>query len=50
MGSRTRRRTVIVDVLIDRWALSLPAHVPPETLKGFTLGLAKQAPHGKRST
>ena len=38
---------VVVDVLVDRWALSLPAHVPAETLKGFTLSLAKQALHGK---
>ena len=38
---------VVVDVLVDRWALSLPSHVPAETLKGFTLSLAKQALHGK---
>jgi pyruvate dehydrogenase (quinone) len=38
---------VVVDVLVDRWALALPSHVPAETLKGFTLSLAKQALHGK---
>jgi pyruvate dehydrogenase (quinone) len=38
---------VVVDVLVDRYALSLPSHVPAETLKGFTLSLAKQALHGK---
>ncbi len=38
---------VVVDVLVDRYALSLPSHVPAETLKGFTLSLAKQALTGK---
>jgi pyruvate dehydrogenase (quinone) len=38
---------VVVDVLVDRYALSLPSHVPAETLKGFTLSLAKQALSGK---
>jgi pyruvate dehydrogenase (quinone) len=34
-------------VLVDRYALSLPAHVPARTAKGFTLSLAKQALSGK---
>jgi pyruvate dehydrogenase (quinone) len=38
---------VVVDVLVDRYALSLPAHVPAKTVKGFTLSLAKQALSGK---
>ena len=38
---------VVVDVLVDRYALSLPSHVPGETLKGFTLSLAKQVLTGK---
>jgi pyruvate dehydrogenase (quinone) len=38
---------VVVDVLVDRYALSLPAHVPVETAKGFTLSLAKQVLTGK---
>ncbi|MCU1489090.1 MAG: thiamine pyrophosphate protein domain protein TPP-binding [Acidimicrobiaceae bacterium] len=38
---------VVVDVLVDRYALSLPAHVPAQTVKGFTLSLAKQALHGE---
>jgi pyruvate dehydrogenase (quinone) len=38
---------VVVDVVVDRYALSLPAHVPAETVKGFTLSLAKQALSGK---
>ena len=38
---------VVVDVLVDRYALSLPSHIPAETVKGFTLSLAKQALHGK---
>ncbi len=38
---------VVVDVLVDRFALSLPSHVPAQTLKGFTLSLAKQALSGE---
>jgi pyruvate dehydrogenase (quinone) len=38
---------VVVDVVVDRFALSRPAHVPAETVKGFTLSLAKQALTGK---
>jgi pyruvate dehydrogenase (quinone) len=38
---------VVVDVLVDRYALSRPAHVPAEAVKGFTLSLAKQALTGK---
>jgi pyruvate dehydrogenase (quinone) len=38
---------VVVDVLVDRYALSLPSHVPLETLKGFTLSVSKQALSGK---
>ena len=33
---------VVVDVLVDRYALSRPAHVPAATVKGFTLSLARQ--------
>ena len=33
---------VVVDVLVDRFALSRPAHVPAETVKGFTLSLAEK--------
>lgn len=38
---------VVVDVLVDLYALSRPAHVPAETAKGFTLSLAKQVLTGK---
>jgi pyruvate dehydrogenase (quinone) len=38
---------VVVDVLVDKFALSRPAHVPVDTVKGFTLSLAKQAVTGK---
>jgi pyruvate dehydrogenase (quinone) len=38
---------VVVDVLVDRYALSLPSHVPFETLRGFTLSLSKQVLTGK---
>jgi len=38
---------VVVDVLVERYALSLPSHVPAQTAKEFTLSLAKQALSGK---
>jgi pyruvate dehydrogenase (quinone) len=37
---------VVVDVVVDKFALSRPAHVPAETAKGFTLSLAKQVVTG----
>lgn len=33
---------VVVDVVVDNYALSLPSHVPGSTAAGFTLSLAKQ--------
>lgn len=33
---------VVLDVLVDKYALALPAHVPADTAAGFTLSLAKQ--------
>jgi pyruvate dehydrogenase (quinone) len=38
---------VVVDVVVDRYALALPSHVPGETAKGFTLSIAKQVLSGK---
>jgi pyruvate dehydrogenase (quinone) len=38
---------VVVDVLVDRFALSRPAHIPAEAVKGSTLSLAKQVLTGK---
>ncbi|HEY4019822.1 MAG TPA: thiamine pyrophosphate-dependent enzyme [Pseudonocardiaceae bacterium] len=38
---------VVVDVVVDRYALALPSHVPAETAKGFTLSIAKQVLNGK---
>jgi pyruvate dehydrogenase (quinone) len=38
---------VVVDVVVDQYALALPSHVPAETAKGFTLSLAKQVLSGK---
>ena len=38
---------VVVDAVVDPFALSLPAHVPFHTAKGYTLSLAKQALTGK---
>jgi pyruvate dehydrogenase (quinone) len=41
---------VIVDAVVDPFALSLPSHVPFHTAKGFTLSLAKQVWNGKMDT
>jgi pyruvate dehydrogenase (quinone) len=38
---------VVVDAVVDAFALSLPSHVPFHTAKGFTLSLAKQVWNGK---
>jgi pyruvate dehydrogenase (quinone) len=37
----------VVDVVVDKYALSLPAHVPFDTARDFTLGLAKQVLAGR---
>lgn len=36
----------VLDVVVDRFALSRPAHIPAHTAKGFTLSLAKQVLNG----
>jgi pyruvate dehydrogenase (quinone) len=38
---------VVVDAVVDPFALSLPSHVPFHTAKGFTLSMAKQVLSGK---
>jgi pyruvate dehydrogenase (quinone) len=38
---------VVVDAVVDPFALSLPSHVPFHTAKGFTLSMAKQVWNGK---
>jgi pyruvate dehydrogenase (quinone) len=38
---------VVVDVVVDSYALSLPSHVPFHTAEGFTLSFAKQVLTGK---
>ncbi len=38
---------VVVDAVVDPFALSLPSHVPFHTAKGYTLSLAKQVLSGK---
>ncbi len=38
---------VVVDVVVDPFALSLPSHVPFHTAKGYTLSLAKQVLSGQ---
>ena len=38
---------VVVDAVVDPFALALPSHVPFHTAKGFTLSFAKQVWNGK---
>jgi pyruvate dehydrogenase (quinone) len=38
---------VVVDVVVDRYALALPSHGPAKTAEGFTLSIAKQVLSGK---
>ena len=38
---------VVLDVVVDSYALALPSHVPAETAKGFTLSFAKQVLTGR---
>jgi pyruvate dehydrogenase (quinone) len=38
---------VVVDAVVDPYALSLPSHVPFHAAAGFTLSLAKQVLTGK---
>src|SRR6202042_504409 len=38
---------VVVDAVVDPFALALPSHVPFHTAKGFTLSFAKQVWGGK---
>ena len=38
---------VVVDAVVDPFALSLPSHTPFHTVKGFTLSLAKQVLSGR---
>jgi pyruvate dehydrogenase (quinone) len=38
---------VVVDAVVDPYALSLPSHVPFHTLKGYTLSVAKQVLNGR---
>ena len=37
---------VVVDAVVDSFALALPSHVPFHTAKGFTLSLALQNRYG----
>jgi pyruvate dehydrogenase (quinone) len=38
---------VVVDVVVDPYALAMPSHVPFHTMKGYTLSAAKQVLSGK---
>ena len=37
---------VVVDAVVDPFALSLPSHVPFHTAKGYTLSMARQVLSG----
>jgi pyruvate dehydrogenase (quinone) len=41
---------VVVDAVVDPFALSLPSHVPFHTAKGYTLSMAKQVLSGRMDT
>jgi len=41
---------VVVDAVVDRFALSLPSHVPVHTFTGYTLSMAKQVLSGHMDT
>jgi pyruvate dehydrogenase (quinone) len=38
---------VVVDAVVEPFALSLPSHVPLHTVTGFTMSVAKQVWNGK---
>ena len=38
---------VVVDAVVDPFALAMPSHVPLHTVKGFTLSMAKQVLNGR---
>ena len=38
---------VVVDVVVEPYALALPSHVPLSTAKGFTLSVLKQVLSGR---
>jgi pyruvate dehydrogenase (quinone) len=38
---------VVIDAVVDPYALALPSHVPFHTAAGFTLSFAKQVVNGK---
>ena len=42
-----KRGPVVVDAVVDPFALALPSHVPFHTIKGYTLSVAKQVLSGK---
>jgi pyruvate dehydrogenase (quinone) len=42
-----KRGPVVVDALVDPFALALPSHVPFHTIKGYTLSVAKQVLSGR---
>ena len=42
-----KRGPVVVDAVVDPYALALPSHVPFKTIKGYTLSVAKQVLTGR---
>jgi pyruvate dehydrogenase (quinone) len=45
-----KKGPVVVDAVVDRFALSLPSHVPLHTITGYTLSMAKQVLSGRMDT
>ncbi len=42
-----KRGPVVVDAVVDPYALAMPSHVPFHTMKGYTLSVAKQVLSGR---
>ncbi len=42
-----KRGPVVVDAVVDPYALAMPSHVPFKTMKGYTLSVAKQVLSGR---
>jgi hypothetical protein len=46
-GAAIKDGPVVVDAVVDPYALALPSHSPFHTVKGFTLSFAKQVLSGR---
>ena len=46
-ANRDKDGPVVVDAVVDPFALAMPSHVPFHTVKGFTLSMANQVLSGR---